>query len=112
MTRRTEIRVREVHRRVREKRRRRERRIRSGLTGTSLCLLAGIVWLLKGVQTPGVSTVAGSYSAVLLRDGAGAYILVGIAAFVLGVVVTMLCIRYRVRKGNQMTSLAEKEERI
>ena len=56
MTRRTEIRVREVHRRVREKRRRRERRIRSGLTGTSLCLLAGIVWLLKGVQTPGVNT--------------------------------------------------------
>lgn len=112
MTGRTEIRAREIHRRVREKRKRRERRIRSSLTGTSLCLLAGIVWLLKGVQTPGVSTVAGSYSAVLLRDGAGAYILVGIAAFVLGVVVTMLCIRYRVRKGNPMTISEEKEERI
>ena len=95
MTRRTEIRVREVHRRVREKRRRRERRIRSGLTGSRLCLLAGIGWVVVGVRTPGVSTVAGSYSAVLLRDGAGAYILVGIAAFVLGVVVTMLCIRYK-----------------
>ena len=96
MTRRTEIRVREVHRRVREKRRRRERRIRSGLTGTSLCLFAGIILLLKGVQTPGVSAVAGSYSAVLLRDGAGAYILVGIAAFgepmTLGVVLGLVCI--------------------
>ena len=110
MTRRTEIRVREVHRRVREKRRRRERRIRSSLTGTSLCLLAGIVWLLKGVQTPGVSTVAGSYSAVLLRDGAGAYILVGIAAFVL--VVTMLCIRYKMQKGNPMTIREKKEESL
>lgn len=112
MTRRTEIRVREVHRRVREKRRRRERRIRSGLTGTSLCLLAGIVWLLKGVQTPGVSTVAGSYSTVLLRDGAGAYILVGIAAFVLGVMVTMLCIWYKMQKGNPMTRWEKKEESL
>ena len=105
MTRRTEI-------RVREKRKRREQRIRSSLTGTSLCLLAGIVWLLKGVQTPGVSTVAGSYSAVLLRDGAGAYILVGIAAFVLGVMVTMLCIRYKMQKGNPMTRWEKKEESL
>ena len=105
MTRRTEI-------RVREKRKRREQWIRSSLTGTSLCLLAGIVWLLKGVQTPGVSTVAGSYSAVLLRDGAGAYILVGIAAFVLGVVVTMLCIRYKMQKGNPMTRWKKKEESL
>ena len=112
MTRRTEIRVREVHRRVREKRKRREQWIRSSLTGTSLCLLAGIVWLLNGVQTPGVSTVAGSYSAVLLRDGAGAYILVGIAAFVLGVMVTMLCIWYKMQKGNPMTRWEKKEESL
>lgn len=112
MTGRTEIRAREIHRRVREKRRWRERRIRSGLTGTSLCLFAGIILLLKGVQTPGVSAVVGSYSAVLLRDGAGAYILVGIAAFVLGVVVTMLCIRYKMQKGNPMTRWEKKEESL
>ena len=107
MTRRTEIRVREVHRRVREKRKRREQWIRR-----TVCLRAGIVWLLKGVQTPGVSTVAGSYSAVLLRDGAGAYILVGIAAFVLGVMVTMLCIWYKMQKGNPMTRWEKKEESL
>ena len=43
---------------------------------------------------------------------AGAYILVGIAAFVLGVVVTMLCIRYKMQKGNPMTRWEKKEESL
>ena len=46
------------------------------------------------------------------QDRIATAVLVGIAAFVLGVVVTMLCIRYRVRKGNPMTIREEKEERI
>ena len=108
---RTKMRVREIHRRVRRKRRRRERCVRSGLTGMSLLLLIGVTTLVRSVQTPGVSTVAGSYSTVLLRDGAGAYILVGIAAFVLGVIVTVLCVRYREKTERQM-KLTKKEERV
>lgn len=101
MTGRTEIRVREIHRRVRAKQQRTERRVRSCLTTMSLLLLAGVTALVRSMQTPGVSTVAHSYSTVLLRDGAGAYILVGIAAFVLGVIVTVLCVRYREKTRKQ-----------
>lgn len=111
MTGRTKMRVREIHRRVRRKKRRRERCVRSCLTVMSLLLLISVTTLVRSVQTPGVSTVSGSYSTVLLRDGAGAYILVGIAAFVLGVIVTVLCVRYREKTERQM-KLTKKEERV
>lgn len=105
-------RVREVHRRVRSKKRRRENRALSGLTIMSLFLLAGIGALLHSVQAPGLSTVAGSYGAVLLRDGAGAYILVAIAAFAVGVALTVLCIRCRKKTSSRMDRAEESEETI
>ena len=110
MTEQTQLRAQAVRRRVRSLRRRRENRALSGLTMLSLLLLAGIGTLLHGVQLPGVSTVAGSYGAVLLRDGAGAYILVGIAAFAVGAALTVLCIRYRKKKENRMDRAEESEE--
>ena len=71
------------------------------LTVCSLFFLVGIGALLKSVQTPGIVSVADGYGGVLLQDGAGAYVIVGIVAFVIGVSVTVLCIRLKNRLANR-----------
>ena len=101
MTGKTETRVREIRSRTRQYRRQRENRVLSFLTVCSLFLLAGIGVLVGSVQAPGVAAVADGYGGVLLRDGAGAYVVIGIAAFVIGVTVTVLCIRLKNRSTNR-----------
>ena len=107
MTGRTEIRVREIRRRTRRYRRRRENRELFSLTAFGLFLLAGIGVLFRSVQTPGIVSVAEGYGGVLLRDGAGAYVVIGIAAFVIGVSVTVLCIRLKNRSAKRTGSAEE-----
>ena len=107
MTGKTETRVREIGRRTRQYRKRYETRLLSCLTACSLFLLAGIGVLFRSVQ--GVAAVADGYGAVLLRDGAVTYVVVGIAAFVVGVSVTVLCIRLKNRSANR-TDRAEGSE--
>ena len=101
MTGKTETRVREIRSRTRQYRRQHENRVLSSLAACSLFLLAGIGVLFRSVQTPGVAAVADGYGGVLLRDGAGAYVVIGIAAFVIGVSVTVLCIRLKSRAANR-----------
>ena len=101
MTGKTETRVREIRSRTRQYRRQHENRVLSSLAAFSLFLLAGIGVLFRSVQTPGVAAVADGYGGVLLRDGAGAYVVIGIAAFVIGVFVTVLCIRLKSRAANR-----------
>ena len=110
MTGRTEIRVREIRRRTRRYRRRRENRELFSLTAFGLFLLAGISVLLHGVQAPGVSAVAEGYGSVLLRKDAGAYIVVGSAAFVVGVTVAVICIRLKKKKTNRTEDAGDSEE--
>ena len=112
MTGRTEIRVREIRRRTRRYRRRRENCELFSLTVFGLFLLAGIGVLFRSVQTPGIVSVAEGYGAVLLRSGAGAYVVIGIAAFVVGVTVTVLCIRLKNRSTNRTLHTQESEERV
>ena len=110
MTGRTEIRVREIHRRTRRYRRRYENRALSSLTAFSLFLLAGIGVLLQYVQSGGVPTVTDSYGSVLLQGGAGAYIVVGIAAFTVGVAMTVICIRCKKKHTIRIEAAEDKEE--
>lgn len=59
-------------------------------------LSAGIGVVLKQMQQPaGLASMTGGYSSVLLRDGAGAYVVVGIAAFIAGVGLTWFCFRLK-----------------
>lgn len=97
----TETRMREIRSRTRQYRKRYETQMLFCLTVCSLFLMAGIGVLLKTVQTPGIVSVADGYGGVLLRDGAGAYVVLGIAAFVIGAAVTVFCIRLRDRSGNR-----------
>ena len=110
MTGRTERRIREIRRRTRQYRKRYERRVLSTLSVCSLLLFAGIGILLRKVQSGGVPTVTDSYGSVLLRGGAGAYIVVGIAAFTAGVAMTVICIRCKKKHTIRIESAEVKEE--
>ena len=109
MTGKTETRVREIRCRTQQYRKRYEAWLFSCLTLCSLFLLAGIGVLFRSVQTPGIVSIAEGYGAVLLRDGAGAYVVIGIAAFVIGVSVTVLCIRLKNRSEKRASSMEGNE---
>ena len=110
MTGRTERRIREIRRRTRQYRKRYEGRVLSTLSVCSLLLFAGIGILLRRVQSGGVATVTDSYGSVLLRGGASAYVVVGIAAFAVGVTVTMICIRLKNKSKDRTVSTEERED--
>ena len=99
MTGKTETRMREIRSRTRQYRKWYETRRLFSLTLCSLFLFAAIGVLLRSVQTPGATAVADGYGTVLLRDGAGAYVVVGIAAFAAGVALTVICIRLKKKKS-------------
>ena len=82
------------------------------LTVCSLFFLVGIGALLKSVQTPGIVSVAEGYGAVLLRDGAVTYVVTGLLAFVVGVTVTVLCIRLKNKSTNCTERTEGSEERV
>ena len=96
-----EIRLRAIHSRARRYRARSEARRLGGLTACGV-LLTGAILLLNGGQSPGVAAVADGYGAVLLRDGAGAYVVVGLLAFALGVLATVLCVRMKGSAAERM----------
>ena len=110
MTGKTETRVREIRCRTQQYRKRYEAWLFSCLTLCSLFLLAGIGVLFSSVQTPGIVSIAEGYGAVLLRDGAGAYVVIGIAAFVVGASVTVLCIRLKNRSKNRTDRTGQCED--
>ena len=112
MTGKTETRMREIRCRTRQYRRRYETRLFSCLTLCSLFLLAGIGVLFRRVQAPGIPAVANGYGGVLLRDGAVTYVVTGLLAFVVGVTVTVLCIRLKNKSTNCTERTEGSEERV
>ena len=110
MTGRTEIRMQEIRRRTRRYRQRHEKRVLSSLTVFSLLLIACTGVLLQNVQAGGVSAVTEGYSSVLLREGVDTYIVVGLAAFVMGMAVTVICIQCRWKKSDRTGAAENKEE--
>lgn len=97
-----EIRMRRIHGRAQRYRARSEALRRSYLATGSLFLISGAVLLLRGVQSPGVAAVTDGYGAVLLCNGAGAYVVVGLLAFALGVLATVLCVRMKGSAAERM----------
>lgn len=93
MTERTQRQAREICRRVGLRRQRKARRVTAGFGAASVGLTAGAAALLGQVQQPGLADVTAGYGSVLLHQGAGAYVLVGLGAFVVGVIVSVVCIR-------------------
>lgn len=88
-------RMQKIHCRTAIQRHKKEKRIISYLSVSCFLLMIGIGGLLQQMHVPGVAMVEGGFGSVLLRNGAEAYVLIGIIAFVLGVGITVLCIRFK-----------------
>lgn len=99
---RLEERIGEIKKRTKKKRQKLEDRVTSVWAVCSLCFMTSICMMLAQVKMPGIGAVANGYSSVLLRDGASGYVVTAIIAFMIGVIVTIICIRYRKKKQNHL----------
>ena len=61
------------------------------------------------VVGPGQTAAWGAFGAMLLREDAGGYVLVGVVCFAAAVVITALCFRLRIRE-NQKKDGADKPD--
>ena len=90
-----------VKQRVQENTRRRQRRGVGGLSAVCLLLLAALMQTAGTVVAPGQTAAWGSFGAMLLRQDAGGYVLVGVVSFAAAVVVTALCFRLRSKENRR-----------
>ena len=100
-----------VKRRVRENRRREERRRLYGLSALCMGLLAVLVKTAGAVIEPAQTAAQGIFGAMLLREDAGGYVLVGVVSFAAAVTVTVLCIRFRDRDRRKKDGAGETDPR-
>ena len=106
-----------VKQRVRENNRRRQRRGIYGLSGACMLLCAALMQTAGTVIGPGQPEAWGVFGAMLLREDAGGYVLVGVVSFAAAAAITALCIRLRIREnqkkgGADKPARHEKEEKI
>ena len=87
-----------VKQRVRENTRRRQRRGIYGLSAMCMLLFAALMQAAGTVVGPGQPEAWGVFGAMLLREDAGGYVLVGVAAFTAAVVLTVVCMRLHERE--------------
>ena len=106
-----------VKQRVRENTRRRQRRGIYGLSAACVLLFAVLMQAAGTVVGPGQPEAWGVFGAMLLREDAGGYVLVGVVSFAAAAVITALCFRLRNREnrrkgGADKPARHEKEEKI
>ena len=96
-----------VKQRVRENTRRRQRRGIYGLSAACMLLLAVLTQTVGTVVGPGQPEAWGAFGAMLLREDAGGYVLVAVAAFSLAVALTAVCMRLHEREKRNRASKEE-----
>ena len=99
-----------VKQRVRENTRRRQRRGIYGLSAMCMLLFAVLMQAVGTVAGPGQPEAWGVFGAMLLREDAGGYVLVGVVCFAAAVVITALCFQLRKRE-NQKKDRTDKPTR-
>ena len=105
-----------VKQRVRENTRRRQRRGIYGLSAACMLLCAVLTQAAGMVVGPGQTAAQGIFGAMLLREDAGGYVLVGVVAFAAAAAITALCFRLRSKEnhrkdGADKPARHEKEEK-
>ena len=90
-----------VKQRVRENPRRRQRGEAISLSAACMLLCAALMQTAGAVVGPGQTAAWGSFGAMLLREDAGGYVLVGVVCFAAAVVITVLCFRLRNRENQK-----------
>ena len=99
-----------VKQRVRENTRRRQRRGIYGLSAACMLLFAVLMETAGAVVGPGQTAAWGAFGAMLLREDAGGYVLVGVVSFAAAAAFTALCFWLRNRE-NQKKGGADKPNR-
>ena len=99
-----------VKQRVRKNTRRRQRRGIYGLSAMCMLLFAALIQAAGTVVGPGQPEAWGVFGAMLLREDAGGYVLVGVVSFTAAAVITALCFRLRI-KDNQNQDGTDKPNR-
>ena len=97
-----------VKQRVRENTRRRQRRGIYGLSAMCMLLFAALMQAAGTVVGPGQPEAWGVFGAMLLREDAGGYVLVGVVCFAAAVLVTVFCTR--LRKNNHQEEQTKEDE--
>ena len=105
-----------VKQRVWENTRRRQRRGIYGLSAMCMLLFAALMQAAGTVVGPGQTAAQGIFGAMLLREDAGGYVLVGVVSFAAATAITALCFRLRNREnrkkdGADKHARHEKEEK-
>ena len=90
-----------VKQRVRENARRRQRRGIYGLSAACMLLFAVLTQAGGTVVGPGQPAAWGAFGAMLLREDAGGYVLVGVVSFAAAAAITALCFRLRTRENQK-----------
>jgi len=96
----TARRVELVKRQIRKNTRRRQKRGIGRLSAVCMLLFAALMQAAGTVVGPGQPEAWGVFGAMLLREDAGGYVLVGVVSFAAAVVITALCFRLK-SKENQ-----------
>ena len=99
-----------VKQRVRENTRRRQRRGIYGLSAACMMLFAVMMQAADVFAVQGQTAAWGVFGAMLLREDAGGYVLVGVVSFAAAAAFTALCFRLRNRE-NQKKGGADKPNR-
>ena len=99
-----------VKQRVRENTRRKRQRGIYGLSAACMLLFAVLMQAVGTVVGPGQPEAWGAFGAMLLREDAGGYVLVGVVSFAAAAAITALCFRLRIRE-NQKKGGADKPNR-
>ena len=94
----TARRVELVKRQIRKNTRRRQKRGIGRLSAVCMLLFAALMQAAGTVVGPGQPEAWGVFGAMLLREDAGGYVLVGVAAFAAAVVLTVACMRLHERE--------------
>ena len=105
-----------VKQRVRENTRRRQRREAISLSAACMLLCAALTQAADAFAVQGQTAAWGSFGAMLLREDAGGYVLVGVVSFAAAATITSLCFRLRNREncrkgGEDKPARHEKEEK-
>ena len=96
-----------VKQRVRENTRRRQRREAISLSAFCLMLFTALAGAADALIVRGQTAACGEFGAMLLREDAGGYVLVGVAAFSLAVALTAVCMRLHEREKRNRASKEE-----
>ena len=90
-----------VKQRVRENTRRRQRREAISLSAACMLLFAVLMQAADAFAVQGQTAAWGSFGAMLLREDAGGYVLVGVVSFAAAATITALCFRLRNRENRR-----------